>query len=96
MLAMIIPLMALVSTGLTTITVLVPFPPVLAGAATGGQPALQGLTPTALVQNNYLAHVSALLISLVVAGIVVGLLMLVISGRMTLGRRRWPSPGGLG
>jgi hypothetical protein len=89
----IIPLMALISVTLTAFTMLLPFPSVLAGAAIDGQLAPPGHTLVELVQNAYLAQVNALLISLVVAGAVVGLLMLVISGRMVLGRRRWPPPG---
>jgi hypothetical protein len=92
-LAMIIPLMALISIGLTGLTILWPFPPVLSGAVTDGQLVPPSYTPVELVQNAYLAQASALLISFLVAAVILGLLMLVISGRMALGRRRWPHLG---
>jgi hypothetical protein len=92
-LAMIIPLMALISIGLTGLTILWPFPPVLSGAVTDGQLVPPSYTLVELVQNAYLAQASALLISFLVAAVILGLLMLVISGRMALGRRRWPHLG---
>jgi len=93
---MIIPLMVLISFALSAVTIFLPLPRMLVGAVTGGQLAAPGHTPVDLVQNAYLAHASALVLSLVGAGTILGLLTLVISGRMALGRRRWPPPGGSG
>jgi hypothetical protein len=94
--AMIIPLMVLISFALSAVTIFLPLPRMLVGAVTGGQLAAPGHTPVDLVQNAYLVHASALVLSLVGAGTILGLLTLVISGRMALGRRRWPPPGGSG
>ena len=92
--AMVIPMMVLISVTLSALTILLPWPRMLVNAAAGGQLAAPEHTLVDLVQNAYLAHASALVFSLVGAGAILGLLMLVISGRMALGRRRWPPPGG--
>lgn len=86
--AMVIPLMPLLSVTLGAATILVRFPRLLVRAGAGGWLEVPGHSPADLVQNIYLAQASGLLFSLVGAGAIVGLLMLVIGGRMALGRRR--------
>jgi hypothetical protein len=93
MLAMITPLMALIAISLTALTIFAPFQSALADTAAGGQLIPPGLTSIGLAQNAYLTGPSALLISLLGAAVILGLRLLVTSGRMALGRRCWPHLG---
>jgi signal transduction histidine kinase len=93
MLAMITPLMALIAISLTALTIFAPFQSALADTAAGGQLVPPGHTSIGLAQNAYLTGPSAILISLLGAAAILGLRLLVTSGRIALGRRRWPHLG---